>query len=977
MDRSSKMMAQLKGWRQLFGLGMGLLCLMGLTLFYNPPRIFGIELADSTDDLWITDPTVVLNPVPMRALPVGTPFVTPPFATQVRRLANASETGSFSTQEYSQLQAFSADSQHVLLIDGTSGYEIRHVDTLTKLANIDTSSWNAAKWHPTAAQLMLHYDSNDDTTLRLQQTDIATGELTTLFTFPAGYERIRVNQSSDALSRDGRWITGMASHATNGAVIFALDLVDRSLGAELSVASLYDGAFCLPDPEWGVIEPDWIAASPMGNYLVIQWPRDWAANSTDHCRGLETYDLVTGEFVGRPYAGHQHGDLGIDIDGSEFFMTFALAAPAPDNGNPAIATHTLPGPSTGVQPANFLLVQEWGQAGGHISCQGPAGYCLVSNGESSADGWQAMDGELFFIHTDSTIATPHVERFAHHRSSSCGYWVQPRASLAQDGRYAIFASDWAAGTGSNSCGGSYELGAGDAYLIELRAANPTDPTATATPTPTPVVTTDTTPIATATPTPTLTPTSTLEARPSETPSATAVVPPGNGLTQALFLPIVMRSAGNSVPATATPTPTPTATQTMTATSPTATLPTTTATVTATATPTATATVRPPLDASFTQQTITTTVQHGQHVNVVDLDGDGDDDVILALSLDDSIKLYRNDGGSNGNMPTWTTIDIAPEDTIVAMETTVLDMDGDTDLDVAAIGLFDRGPCGWGSGVLCEAPGVVTWYENPGDVGGMWIAHPVATDIWGARTLAAADLTGDDRPDLVVGAVSLFGRDGGLYWLRQENDGTWSTPLAVDNALFDVSQVLTHDIDGDNVADIMASAPTNNAINWYENGRASDTVEATPTLTKQTIATPVAPRSLTLAHMDDDFGQLEVVVTSDNGILWYDPPVDPTQPWTPNTIDAGFGTGAIARTVVADFNLDGVRDVAVSSNAAATLRWYRLTSPTTWSGTDISGYTGVTGFATGDFNGDNRPDLVSTTYENGNGSDRLDWWRNDP
>lgn len=53
-----------------------------------------------------------------------------------------------------------------------------------------------------------------------------------------------------------------------------------------------------------------------------------------------------------------------------------------------------------------------------------------------------MDGELLLVYADSTVAQPHLLRLAHHRASGCGYWVQPRASLSLDGRYAVFASDW-------------------------------------------------------------------------------------------------------------------------------------------------------------------------------------------------------------------------------------------------------------------------------------------------------------------------------------------------------------------------------------------------------------------------------------------------------------------------------------------------------------------------------------------------------
>ena len=120
--------------------------------------------------------------------------------------------------------------------------------------------------------------------------------------------------------------------------------------------------------------------------------------------------------MGRTYDGHQHGDLGLSAGGGEFFMTYVLGAPL--SPRPAV-----------------------GQAG-HISRQGSAGVCLVSNGSSLGDAWQTMDGELLLVYADSTVAQPHLLRLAHYRASGCGYWVQPRASLSLAGRYAVFASDW-------------------------------------------------------------------------------------------------------------------------------------------------------------------------------------------------------------------------------------------------------------------------------------------------------------------------------------------------------------------------------------------------------------------------------------------------------------------------------------------------------------------------------------------------------
>jgi len=188
--------------------------------------------------------------------------------------------------------------------------------------------------------------------------------------------------------------------------------------------------------------------------------------------GLETFDIQTGAFVGRVYDGHQHGDLGVDTDGeTEFFMTFELWSPA-DPNRPAIGVRHLPGTITVSTPI-YLQVLDWGNAE-HISCRGPDGECLITAATWDINGWTAFEGELFLQHTDGAIL-----RLAHHRSSSCGYWAQPRASISRDGRYVVFASDWAEGTGADSCGGGNDLGAGDPYVIDLLAGVSPTPTPTA------------------------------------------------------------------------------------------------------------------------------------------------------------------------------------------------------------------------------------------------------------------------------------------------------------------------------------------------------------------------------------------------------------------------------------------------------------------------------------------------------------------
>ena len=397
----------------------------------------------------IADPTLVVPASALTLPAVGVPFVEPDFGVTMTRVADASEHGMFETHVYSQLQAFSSDNEYLLLADD-NGYFVRRTSDLSRIEGIDTSSWNVPRWHPALAHTLLHFDTNEDSDVTLQYTDVVSGVTTDVYTFPPQYRRVYGNQSFDEPSHDGRWLAGMVARSDGVSVVFTFDTENLRLGAVLPVPSISP-----PDPQWGLIEPDWIGVSPLGNYLVIQWPRDGVSQGS----GLECFEIQTGAFVGRVFDGHQHGDLGVLPDGvTEVFMTFEIYHPS---GNLHLGMRALPGTATVSQPT-YLRELGWDH-GGHISGQGPDGTFLITTGSDPNNGWTALEGEVFLQHTDGSVL-----RLAHHRSTEEGYWVQPRASMSRDGRYVVFASDWGRATGT-------ELGRGDPYLIDLGNGEPPIP----------------------------------------------------------------------------------------------------------------------------------------------------------------------------------------------------------------------------------------------------------------------------------------------------------------------------------------------------------------------------------------------------------------------------------------------------------------------------------------------------------------------
>ncbi|MFP8874970.1 MAG: hypothetical protein VCB42_10735, partial [Myxococcota bacterium] len=103
----------------------------------------------------------------------GEPYVTP-FGTAIQRL-----TAEFhSNHAYSQLQAISSDSRHVLLTEDIAT-EISAKDVVRSLGagfpevlSSPTGVWGNPRWHATQANVLVHFDSNEDETLRLQETDV-------------------------------------------------------------------------------------------------------------------------------------------------------------------------------------------------------------------------------------------------------------------------------------------------------------------------------------------------------------------------------------------------------------------------------------------------------------------------------------------------------------------------------------------------------------------------------------------------------------------------------------------------------------------------------------------------------------------------------------------------------------------------------------------------------------------------------------
>jgi len=192
--------------------------------------------------------------------------------------------------------------------------------------------------------------------------------------------------------------------------------------------------------------------------------------------------------------------------------------------------------------------------------------------------------------------------------------------------------------------------------------------------------------------------------------------------------------------------------------------------------------------SFTTHIITTGAVGARSVYALDVDGDGDIDVLSASFDDDKIAWYENDGNENFTPHTITT------NADGAISVYAVDVDGDGDIDVLSASVTDD---------------KIAWYENDGNEN--FTSHTITTNADGARSVFAVDVDGDGDMD-VLSASYL---DDKIAWY--ENDGSENfTPHTITTNADGAISVYAVDVDGDGDMDVLSASSLDDKIAWYEN-----------------------------------------------------------------------------------------------------------------------------------------------------------------
>lgn len=261
-----------------------------------------------------------------------------------------------------------------------------------------------------------------------------------------------------------------------------------------------------------------------------------------------------------------------------------------------------------------------------------------------------------------------------------------------------------------------------------------------------------------------------------------------------------------------------------------------------------------------------------------------------------------------------------------------------------------------------------WLKNPGAAGGMWIRNLI-DELGNHEAGEMVDIDGDGKAleFLPTVAVTVWyekgklpdGKPGMIKHVISEKQGTWGTgcgdvngdgrpdilrpdfwfegpadpragewkehPLGFskhpDGIKADTAHILVHDVNGDKLPDLIASAAHDYGLFWFEQGRDGENITWTQHLIDKSWS---QVHSLRLADLDND-GDMEIIAGkrfmahngSDPGemeplgVYWYDLSRKPTPTWTKHIISYDEGIGSGMNIEAEDLDADGDIDIIVT------------------------------------------------------------------
>ena len=170
-----------------------------------------------------------------------------------------------------------------------------------------------------------------------------------------------------------------------------------------------------------------------------------------------------------------------------------------------------------------------------------------------------------------------------------------------------------------------------------------------------------------------------------------------------------------------------------------------------------------------------------------------------------------------------------------------------------------------------------WFEAPPDPrSGEWKFHP-AFDLESPGFMYTLDVDGDGRNDVVTS----YAHNYGVFWMRQQEDGSFSKPIVIDDSWSQPHALTMVDLNGDGRMEFVTGKRfmAHNGrdpgereplgIYWYEYRKAADgkSVEWVKHVLDYSTRTG-GGMQIRVADLDGD-GDLDIVTPGKSGLFWFE------------------------------------------------------------------------------------------------------------